>query len=107
MSRFAKYGADIVLKIADEELRLKRVKTEKLQELLNLTKDEDKMLVNLVTYFRDILVSNYPDESPEDLAAFVQANVMSIFEEFQIACGLIKRADLDKRKAELLAKISA
>jgi len=104
MGRFSKYSGDIKFSVNGEELQLKRVKTEKLQKLMNLSKDEDKMLENLVEYFRDILASNYPDEKPEDLEAFVQANVMSMFEEFQIAYGLIKRADLEKRKAELLEK---
>jgi hypothetical protein len=106
MGKFSKYGDSIVFKIADEELRLKRVKTEKLQALLNLTKEEDKMLVNLVAYFTEIMKDNYPEEKSEDLESFVQSNVMAIFEEFQIAYGLIKRADLEKRKAELIEKAS-
>jgi hypothetical protein len=106
MGRFDKYSNDIVFNVSGEELRLKRVKTEKLQKLMNLTKDEDNMLVNLVSYFGDIVASNYPDENRESIDAFVQANVMVIFEEFQIAYGLIKRADLEKRKAELIEKAS-
>lgn len=105
MSRFAKYGADIVLKIVDEELRFKRVKTEKLQELMNLTKDESKNLVNLVKYFTDLIVSNYPDEKAEEVEPFVQANVMTIFEEFQIAVGLTTREALVKNKEEVLSKL--
>jgi hypothetical protein len=105
--RFGKYNSDLVIKVADEELRLKRVKTEKLQKLLSLTKDEDNMLINLVAYFTDIVSSNYPDENKDEIESFVQANVMTIFEEFQIAYGLIKRADLEKRKAELIAKQGA
>jgi hypothetical protein len=104
MGRFSQYNKDIVIKIGSEELCLKRVRPEKLQKLLNLSKDEDKMLSNLVDYFTEIIVSNYPDETKEDTEAFVQANVMSIFEEFQIAHGLIKREDLDKRREELLEK---
>ena len=106
MGRFEKYAKDIVFTVDGQELRLKRVKTEKLQKLMNLTKDEENMLVNLVEYFSDIVASNYPEESREGVDAFVQANVMTIFEEFQIAYGLIKRADLEKRKAELLEKAS-
>jgi hypothetical protein len=102
MGRFDKFSNDIKFNVGGEELQLKRVKTEKLQKLMNLTKDEDNMLVNLVTYFSDIVSSNYPEESKEGIEAFVQANVMIIFEEFQIAYGLIKRADLEKRKAEIL-----
>ena len=105
-SRFEKYAKDIVFTVDGQELRLKRVKTEKLQKLMNLTKDEENMLVNLVEYFGDIVASNYPEESREGVDAFVQSNVMTIFEEFQIAYGLIKRADLEKRKAELLEKAS-
>ena len=44
------------------------------------------------------------DEQKEELEAFVQANAMAIFEEFQIAYGLIKRDDLEKRKKEILDK---
>lgn len=104
MGRFSKYNTDLVIKVGDEELRLKRVKTEKLQKLMNLTKDEDNMLVNLVTYFSEIIHKNYPEETLEDIEPFVQTNVMTIFEEFQIAYGLIKREDLEKRKAEIVDK---
>jgi hypothetical protein len=106
MGRFSKYSQDIVINVNGEELRLKRVKTEKLQKLMNLTKDEEHMLENLIAYFKDIITSNYPDENPEEVESFLQVNVLTIFEEFQIAYGLIKRADLEKRKAELIEKAS-
>lgn len=102
MGRFDKYTSDIVFNVDGEELRLKRVKTEKLQKLMNLSNNQDTLLVNLVDYFKDIVSSNYPTDTPESIEAFVQANVMTIFEEFQIAYGLIKREDLEKRKKELL-----
>ena len=104
MGKFSKFSGDIKFNVADEELCLKRVKTEKLQELFNLSKDEDNTLVNIVKYFTEIVQKNYPNEGPEEVEAFVQANAMTIFEEFQIAYGLIKREDLDKRKKEILDK---
>jgi hypothetical protein len=104
MGKFSKFSGDIKFMVAGEELCLKRVKTEKLQKLFNLSKDEDNTLVNIVQYFTEIVKSNYPDESPEEVESFVQANAMTIFEEFQIAYGLIKREDLDKRKQEILDK---
>lgn len=104
MGRFSKYNGDIKFVVDGEELCLKRVKTEKLQKLFNLSKDEENTLVNIVAYFTDIMASNYPDEPKEELEAFVQSNAMAIFEEFQIAYGLIKREDLEKRKKEILDK---
>jgi hypothetical protein len=104
MGQFSKYGGDIVISISGEELRLKRVKTEKLQKLFNLSKDEDNTLKNIVEYFTEMVSSNYPNETLEDVESFVQANAMSIFEEFQIAYGLVKRNDLEERKKEILAK---
>jgi hypothetical protein len=104
MGKFGKWSGDIKFNVAGEELCLKRVKTEKLQKLFNLSKDEDNTLVNIVQYFTEIVQNNYPNESPEEVEAFVQANAMTIFEEFQIAYGLIKRDDLEKRKKEILDK---
>ena len=104
MGKFSKYAKDIKFVVGGEEIVLKRVKTEKLQELFNLSKDEDNLLVNLVKYFREMLKKNYPDENPEEVEAFVQSNAMDLYAEFQIAYGLVKREDLEKKKKEILEK---
>jgi hypothetical protein len=104
MGKFSKFSQDIKIDVDGEGLSLKRVKTEKLQKLFNLSKDEDNTLVNIVQYFTEMVQENYPDENPQEIEAFVQTNAMKIFEEFQIAYGLIKRDDLEKRKKEILEK---
>lgn len=102
--RFKSYAKDIQISVDGQELRLKRAEAKKVQELMNLTKDEDNLFVNLVEYFTEAISGNYPDEPREEVEAFVQANALTIFEEFQIAYGLIKRTDLEKRKSELIEK---
>lgn len=104
MSKFGKYGGKVSFTIGDEEISFKRIKTEKLQALINYTKDEETVLTNIVEFFVDLMKNNYPEEKEEDIYSFVQQNAMEIFEEFQIASGLVKRKELEKAKAKALNK---
>ena len=45
MSKFNKYSGKVSFVVSGEEISLNRVKTEKLQELMNYTKDSETILV--------------------------------------------------------------
>lgn len=98
MSKFKKYGGKVSFNVGDEEITINRVKTEKIQELMNYTEDPKTMMTNIVEFFVKIIKKNYPEESDDDVLGFVQSNAMKILEEFQIAYGLVSRKDLEEAK---------
>lgn len=102
MSKFNKYGGKVSFTVAGEELSFNRIKTEKLQTLINYSKDEETVLTNIVEFFVNLVKKNYPEEEEGSILGFVQGNAMEIFEEFQIAFGLVKRKDLEEAKKKAL-----
>ena len=105
MNKFEKYGGKVSFTVDGEEISFKRIKTERLQTLINYAKDEATVLTNVVDFFVDEMKKNYPDEEEDGILGFVQQNAMTMFEEFQIAYGLVKREELEKAKAKALGEI--
>ena len=106
MSKFNKYSGKVSFVVSGEEISLNRVKTEKLQELMNYTKDSETILVNITEFFVKLIIKNYPEEFEGDVRNFVQQNAMTILEEFQIAYGLMSREELDKAQKLAEEKIA-
>lgn len=103
--KFDKYGGKVSFTVADEKLEFKRIKTERLQSLINYSKDENTVLINVVDFFVDEMKKNYPDESEDGILGFVQNNAMNMFEEMQIAYGLLSREELEKAKKKAMEKL--
>lgn len=102
MTKFSKYGGKVSFVVDGQTLELERVKTEKLQSLMNYVEDEKTVLTNVSDFFVKLILKNYPEEKEEEVLGFVQANTMKIMEEFQIAYGLVSREDLEKAKKKAL-----
>lgn len=102
--KFSKYGGKVSFVVNGETIEINRIKTEKIQQLMNYAQDDKTVLINMVDFFVKLIMKNYPEEKEEEVLAFVQQNTMKIMEEFQIAYGLASREDLDKAKEEAKKK---
>jgi hypothetical protein len=106
MGKFAKYLGKVKFKIDGEDFDLDfKVRDRIALAAVYDNKDQKGKYTAMFDFCLSLLKQNYPEESPEELDAFLAKNMDRFVSELMISAGLMKRSELEEfantKKAEL------
>jgi hypothetical protein len=109
MGKFEKYAnGKIAFNVSGEPFALTfsvedRIKYAQLFEI----KEKDKQFDALIEYFSHMIMRSYPGEDVGEIKNFLALYVDEFAEEFMVAANLAKKADIERKKEELMQKKTA
>lgn len=103
MGRFSQYLGKTELEVAGEKFELD-VKLRDLQTLMSKKMDSEEGMQNMTDLIMEIVKRSYPNESVEELEAFMSKNFVEFIKQFSIAVLGVTEEDFKQTEKKLTSQ---
>ena len=107
MGKFAKICGKLEFKIKDEDIVLtpKMGDNRKLLKIMNGTLKETEKMEQVFEFIKELMITNYPEETEEEVNLAVEFNLNDFMKEILIGFGWTTRAKWDNIEGDASKKL--